>query len=124
MSPKNSEFVDYVLEQMAPLRDIRARRMFGGHGIYRGGTMFAIIVGGGLYFKADEHSEREFTARGLPAFTYESRGKRVALRYYAAPPEVFDEAEAMLHWARQAIATAVRASRDKNPRNKARPLNS
>jgi DNA transformation protein len=122
MTSKNTEFVDFVLEQMAPLGDIRARRMFGGHGIFQGDLMFALIVGGGLYFKADELYTQEFSARGLSAFTYESRGKKVALRYYAAPSEVFDEAEAMLHWARKAIQVALSASRDKKPAGKKRSL--
>jgi DNA transformation protein len=122
MTSRNTEFVDFVLEQMAPLGDIRARRMFGGHGIFQGDLMFALLVDGGLYFKADELTGREFTARGLPAFTYESRGKRVALRYFAAPSEVFDEAQAMLHWARQAIQVALSASRDKKPAGKKRSL--
>jgi DNA transformation protein len=109
--PGNSEFVDFILEQMAPLGDIRARAMFGGHGIYQGDTMFAIVVDGGLYFKADELTRNEFSTRGLQAFSYSARGKNVNLQYYAAPPEVLDEAEAMRHWARQAIAVALRAEK-------------
>jgi DNA transformation protein and related proteins len=119
-SIKNSEFADFVLEQMAPLADIHVRRMFGGHGIYQGAVMFAIVADGGLYFKADELTRNGFIERGLPAFSYESRGKSVVLQYYAAPPEVFDETETMQHWARQAIATALRAGRDKRPAGKTR----
>jgi DNA transformation protein and related proteins len=118
--PKNPEFVNFILEQMAPLGDIRARVMFGGHGIYQGDTMFAIIVDGELYLKVDELTRDEYLSRGLQPFTYESRRKIVSMHYYAAPPEVFDEAEAMLHWARQAIATAVRANRDKKPSSRKR----
>jgi DNA transformation protein len=119
--PGNSEFVDFVLEQMTGLGNIHARRMFGGHGIYQGDIMFAIIADGGLYFKADELTRNGFIERGLEAFTYESRGKNIALQYYAAPPEVFDESEAMRHWALQAIETALRADRNKKPAGKKRP---
>jgi DNA transformation protein and related proteins len=118
--PRNSEFVDFVLEQMALLGDIHARAMFGGHGIYQGATMFAIVVDGELYFKADEQTRDAYIERRLKPFTYESRRKIISMHYYAAPPEVFDEAEAMLHWARQAIAVSLRANREKKPTGKTR----
>jgi DNA transformation protein and related proteins len=108
---QNSEFVDFVLEQMAELDDIHVRAMFGGHGIYQGDVMFAIVISGELYFKADEQTQGAYIERGLQPFTYESRRKIVSMHYYAAPPEVFDEAKTMEHWAQQAIAVALRAGR-------------
>lgn len=117
---KNPEFVDFVLEQMAG--DVQARAMFGGHGIYHGETMFAIIADGELYFKADELTREEFIARGLQPFTYEARGKSVSLQYYAAPSEVFDEQEIMIRWAKRAIAAALRANRDGKPAKKRRRI--
>ncbi len=108
---RQSEFVDFVLEQLASLGAVRARAMFGGYGIYHGDIFFAIIVDDGLYFKADAVTSRAFTARGLMPFTYAARGKTVALHYYEAPPEVFDDPEAMRHWAQQAIEVALQAKR-------------
>lgn len=110
---KSVEFADFVLEQMASLDGVRVRAMFGGHGIYRGDLMFALIADGGLYFKADEQTRDQFTTRGLKPFTYEARGKSIALQYYAAPPEVFDEPDEMLRWAGLAIEAALRGNRDK-----------
>jgi len=110
MSRKN-EFVDFVLEQLAALGEVRARAMFGGYGIYRGDIFFAIIVDDRLYFKADAVTSRDFTARGLGPFTYVARGKTVTLHYFEAPPEVFEEAEAMRGWAQQAIGVALQAKR-------------
>jgi DNA transformation protein and related proteins len=120
VASRNPEFVDFVLEQMSALGGVHARKMFGGHGIYRGDRMFALIADGGLYFKADELTRQEFAARGLKAFTYEARGKSIALQYYAAPPEVFDEREAMADWARRGIEAALRAGRDRKPANRKR----
>jgi DNA transformation protein len=113
--PKTPEFVNFILEQMAGLGDIRARAMFGGHGIYQGDVMFAIVADGGLYFKADEWTRDEYTARDLKRFTYEARGRTVHLQYYAAPPEVLDEQEAMIHWGKCAIEVALRANRERRP---------
>lgn len=104
---RQNEFVEFVLEQLTPIGGVRARAMFGGHGIYHGDTMFAIVVDDRLYFKADGVTRHEFMARGLSPFTYAARGKTVSLQYYEAPPEVFEEHEAMRSWAQQAIDVAL-----------------
>jgi DNA transformation protein len=98
-----------VLERLASMGGARARAMFGGHGIYDGAAMFAIVVDDTLYFKADELTRHDFTARRLKPFTYPVRGKTVTMQYYEAPPEVFEEPEAMRIWAQQALQVALRA---------------
>lgn len=118
---RQSEFVVFVLEQMASLGEVRARAMFGGHGIYHGDIFFAIIVDDRLYFKADAVTSREFSARGLSPFTYVARGKTVTLHYYEAPPEVFEEAQAMRRWAQQAVGVALQATRPKKVSGPASP---
>lgn len=111
--PTNAKtrFADYVVEQMALFAPAQARRMFGGHGIFRDGLMFALISDEQLYFKADAKSAPRFEQLGLRPFTYTAKGRTVALGYYEAPPEVFDEAEAMAQWARLAFDCALRARR-------------
>lgn len=111
---RQSEFVEFVLELLAPPGNVRARAMFGGHGIYRGEVMFAIIVNDQLYFKADSVSRQTYTARGLAPFTYVARGKTQTLQYYEAPPEVFEAPEAMRKWAQRAVGVALNARRGKN----------
>lgn len=111
--PRQSDFVDFVLEQLTPLGAVRARAMFGGHGIYHGDIFFALVAADRLYFKTDAVTCREYQALGLEPFTYTARGKTVSLQYYAAPPEVFEESEAMQRWARQAVGVALRAQRRK-----------
>lgn len=114
-----SDFTDFVVEQMAGLDGVRAKRMFGGHGIFRDGLMFALIAGDTLYFKADEASIGRFQERGLGPFTYEARGKeKMSLRYFRAPEEVFDDAQAMTEWAREAFECALR---NRKPAAKAAP---
>ena len=110
---RHSEFVEFVLELLAPVGAARARAMFGGFGIYQGDNFFAIIVDDKLYFKADQVTCGEFTARGLSPFTYMARGKSITMQYYEAPPEVFEEPEAMQYWIQQAVSAAMRAKSDK-----------
>jgi DNA transformation protein len=75
--------------------------------------MFALIADDRMYFKADDITRQAFTALGLSPFTYVARGKTQTLQYYEAPPEVFEEPEAMRKWAEQAIGTALKAKRGK-----------
>lgn len=104
------DFVDFVLEQMSAFGPVSARRMFGGHGLYIDGLMFALIVGDRLYLKADAETKAQFAAKSLPPFTYTRAGKQaISLGYFEAPPEVFDDKSEMLIWSRQAHAAALRA---------------
>jgi DNA transformation protein len=120
---RQAEFVEFVLERLAPMGGARARAMFGGYGIYDGPTMFAIVVDDALYFKADGLTIPAFTARGLKPFAYAARGKTMTMQYYEAPPEVFEEPEAMRSWAQQALQVALRAKQSpaKHAARRAKP---
>jgi DNA transformation protein len=109
--PKRSEFVEHVLELMRPLGAVQARRMFGGWGLYREGTFFALILADTLYFKADEASRARFEQAGGGRFTYRGRGgKEVGLGYYQPPDEALESREAMVEWARLGYAAALRSA--------------
>jgi DNA transformation protein len=103
-----SGFPDFVVEQMAGLGGVEARRMFGGWGVFRAGLMFGLIANEMLYFKTDDLNVGRFQARGLGPFTYTAKGQSKSLRYYEAPPEVFDDSQAMVEWARDAFECALR----------------
>jgi len=109
--PRHSQFVAFVVEQMAFVEGLRVRAMFGGHGVYQNDRMFAIIVDDRLYFKTDITTRDEFAAKGLSPFTYTARGKPVTLQYFEAPPEVFEEAQAMREWVRKAYGAAIRTKK-------------
>ena len=115
---RRSEFVEFVVELMAPIGRPRVRAMFGGYGVYRDDCIFAIIVDDRLYFKADPITRAEFEAKGLCPFTYVARGKSITMQFFEAPPEVFEEPEVMRSWAQKAYGAAVRAKETKMP-NKA-----
>ena len=76
--------------------------------------MFALIADDRLYFKADATTRAEFEAKGLSPFSYVVRGKPMTMQYFEAPPEVFEEQEAMRNWVRKAYGAALNARR-KNP---------
>lgn len=121
---KRTEFVDLVSGLLAFVDGLRVRAMFGGHGVYQADRMFAILIDEQLYLKTDAFTRADFQARELEPFSYETRGKIVSTGYYEAPPEVFDEPDAMRHWTALALAAAARAKARKAPRRspgRARP---
>lgn len=99
---RDDEFLTFVVEQMRFGKRLRTQAMFGGYGLYLDDRIFAIVAAGRLYFKAGAATRALYEDRGLSRFSYRARGKSVSLSYYEAPPEVFDEPEALHEWAQQA----------------------
>lgn len=80
---KNSEFRDYVVHDLlAEISGISTKKMFGGFGLYKNGAIFGIIADNEFYFKTDEAIQGEFEKYGSRPFTYERRGKIIALKSY------------------------------------------
>ena len=104
-----SALVDHCLELLAPLGAVRARRMFGGHGLYCDDLFFALIAMDRLYLKTDAISQPAFAAANGEPFVYEGTGKRVTMSYWTAPPAAMDSPAEMQPWARLALAAALRA---------------
>ena len=101
-----AEFRDFVLDLLAPLRP-SARRMFGGVGIMRDGVMFALLAGDAMYFRVDERTRAKFETEGCVPFSYRRAGREVSIgSYYAVPERLYDEPDALVEWAREAIAAA------------------
>jgi DNA transformation protein and related proteins len=116
----SDDFVDYVLELFGPFGTVAARRMFGGHGVYLDGLMFAIISEDSLYLKADEMNRIEFEQAGCEIFGYARKGQRATLNFYRAPEDAMESPELMLPWARSAYAAALRANARKQVAAQAR----
>jgi DNA transformation protein len=103
-----SEFIGFVQELLEKWGQVTARRMFGGHGLYHEGLMFAIVMDNQLYLKADAVNRPEFEALNLTPFTYPMKGKDVALSYWMAPDAIFDEPAEATRWAISAWEAALR----------------
>ena len=102
-------FQSFIVEQLGKvLADVRARRMFGGVGIYAGSLFFALIDDDVLYFKVDSENRPAFEARGMGPFMPFGPGKEV-MQYYEVPGDVFEDAESLGVWAEAAIGVARRA---------------
>ena len=114
-------FANFVLEVLRPWRPVTAKRMFGGHGVYHSGVMFALIADGMLYLKVDDESRAEFEAVGLLPFVYEAKGRRVSLSYHRAPDAMLDEPDVAREWAERGWQAALRAHLLKKAKEEALP---
>ena len=103
------QFLDYILEMLAPLGPVTGRRMFGGAGIFYETLMFALIADECLYFKVDDHTRAAFVDAGCGPFLYEKSGKVMEMAYFEAPEYLYDDAEALVKWGRDAVDVALRA---------------
>jgi hypothetical protein len=74
--PNTPDFIAHVLELMLPAAPASARAMFGGHGIYAGGPIVAIVIDDILYFKSDEANRAEIARTG-EAVKWRSQGPGV-----------------------------------------------
>lgn len=103
-----SEFVEYLHEVFREFGEIRARRMFGGYGIYHADRMFALVADDVLYLKADAQTEARFDSLGLGPFEYDKKGKTTKMSYYMAPEAIYDDPAAARQWALIAYEAAMR----------------
>ena len=111
---KRSEFVDYLLEQLAALGEVSAKSMFGGWGIYHDGRMFALVADDTLYFKVDDANRADFEREGLQPFRYERTDREVAvMSYYQPPVAAIDDRDLLCSWARKGLEAATRAAEKK-----------
>ena len=110
MAGPRDHFVEHCLELIAPFGHARARRMFGGHGVYVDGLFIGIVAADRLYLKVDATSRVRFEAAGCEPFVYDAKSHSISLGYFSVPDEALDSANAMQAWARLALEAASRAA--------------
>lgn len=111
-------FVEHVLDLLGALGPMRARKMFGGWGIYANEVFMAIVAYDTLWFKVDASSRPRYEAAGSRPFQpYE--GRETVMSYWEVPGDVIDDREAMVEWAREAVGAALRAAATKSSARRA-----
>ncbi len=95
----NKEFAKYVVQDvLSGVSGVTARAMFGGHGLYRNGVIFGIIIDGDVYFKVDDVLQKKYEEMGSKPFTYERDGKVCSMRYWIVPSNILAEREEIIQW--------------------------
>ncbi|HZP78970.1 MAG TPA: TfoX/Sxy family protein [Pseudolabrys sp.] len=113
---------DYLRDLFASFGRISIQRMFSGFGLYADGTIFALVLRGTIYLKADADSIPYFEAEGLAPFGYDTKhGRRVLTSYWRMPDRLYDDPDELAKWARRALAASRnKAAERKAPRRRAK----
>jgi len=114
--PSSTSFVTFALDLLALVGPVQARSMFGGHGVYARGVMFALLDDDELFFKTDGETRERFLAAGCRMWVYPGIPET---HYYRPPDEAHEDPEAMLPWARLALEAALRAKAAKDEKARA-----
>lgn len=104
-----SDISGHLQDTFSRFGEVQVRRMFGGHGVFRDGVMFALVADDALYLKADEENRRHFEELGLGQFTYEKKGKLIGMSYFLAPDSIFDDPGEAAVWADRSFKAALRS---------------
>lgn len=110
------DFAQAMVALLAPFGPLRARALFGGHGLYLEERIFAITGWGRLWFKVDAETKPRFLAAGGEAFVYPGSRGPVEMSYCTPPPEALESFERLAPWAELALQAAARAAEAKKPR--------
>jgi len=108
----SDEFVGYVVEQLAGWGAVSVRRMFGGAGLYRAGTMFAVVADDVAYLKVDDSNRDDFVRAGSAPFEpYPDKIKTTIRTYYEIPTEVLEDPDTLAQWAQRSWLIARKRSK-------------
>jgi DNA transformation protein len=104
MATQHDGFKDFVLDQLADLRGLTCRAMFGGYGLRYREVFFGIIHKGQLYFKVTPDTVDSYRALGTKPFRVTS--KMTLKTYYEVPPDILEDAALLAEWAETASTAA------------------
>lgn len=100
------EYLNFIMDKLALLDDIKSRSMFGGYGIFHLGLMFALISEDTLYFKVDESNRDMYKRAQSKLFPH-------GISYWEVPTEVLEENKRLFEWAKISIEIAQKAAKEK-----------
>lgn len=111
-----NEFIEYLVHDLlASVPNVTARAMFGGHGIYKNGKIFAIVIDQKFYLKADESLAKTYAATGAYPFTYQRDGKIYSMKYFCVPEAILSDSETLNLWVKWSCALPSSKTKKSNP---------
>jgi DNA transformation protein and related proteins len=117
--PVSEEFRVWVLDQLAAVRPVRTRRMFGGIGVYADDLFFALMDDDVVYFKVDDATRIDFEAAGSHPFRpFDGAGEMNG--YWSVPADVLEDTDALAAWAAKSVAVAARAKKPNAKKGRSR----
>ncbi|MFC2071064.1 TfoX/Sxy family protein [Chloroflexota bacterium] len=107
----SKEYLDFVMDKLTLIGDVKSRAMFGGYGIFYGGLMFALISEDVLYFKVNDSNREMYEKAGSSVFPH-------GISYWGVPDDVLEDNEKLHEWAGISIDTAQAAQAAKGKKRR------
>lgn len=101
----SDEFLEYVVDQLSTWAEVRAKRMFGGAGLYHQGKMFGLIADDEAYLKVGEANRGDFEKAGSKLFQ-PYQNKKTTMPYGKIPSEVLEDRDELARWAEKSFTVA------------------
>jgi DNA transformation protein len=119
--PESKAFVAFAVELLGRVGPVRARAMFGGHGVYCGDLMIGLVDDDEIFLKTDPGTRARFEEAGCRQWVFTGGGKEMKSSYFRPPDGAHESPEDMEPWGRLALEAARRvaaAKRAKISKNK------
>lgn len=114
MNPQ-AQLAEHVADLLVDWGEVRAKRMFGGIGLFRNDRMFGLIFDEQLYFRVDGAIAKADHER---AFGYQRAGRRIQLPYLRVDAETLESPEALASQAGAACQAAGTKQRTRKGANR------
>jgi DNA transformation protein and related proteins len=114
----SSDFLAYVLDQLAALGSVHSRRMFGGAGLYCDELFFGLIADDALYLRVNDANRSDYTARGMAPFRPYADRPHLSMSYFEVPADVLENSAELTRWAQRSVAVAMAAPPSPKKRRK------
>ncbi len=101
MATTHAGFKDFVVDQLADLRGLTCRAMFGGYGLSCHGKFFGIVHKSRLYFKVAPATVGHYKEQRMKPFR--PNAKQTLTSFYEVPVDVLEDAEALTAWANESL---------------------
>lgn len=93
-------FVEFIVDDQLDGLDVKAVRMFGSYGLYRGDNFFGIIAKSQLFFKTSAKSKGKYLDYGMMPFSPSKI--QVLSNYLEVPADVIEDRNKLQAWALEA----------------------
>jgi DNA transformation protein len=98
----SNEFLEYVVDQLSTWGEVRAKRMFGGAGLFHQGKMFGLIADDVAYLKVGDSNRGDFDKAGSKPFQ-PYKNKKTTMPYWEIHSEVLEDRDKLARWAEKAF---------------------
>ena len=112
MIASSSDYVEYIMEQLAAIAGVTSGRFFGGTGLSVNSAQFAMVMGNSLYFAVDSATRPKYEQMGSSCFSYNTKNGRVQVkRYFQVPADALEDQGTLVALATEAIQVALKSKK-------------